>query len=270
MDVARIAVESVRTLWAHKHLWFFGFFVAGGAGGSYVGDGGGDAPAWLWVAVAAAVALAACALFLHVVSESALIDGVRRLRVGEVHAVGRGFRTGLRFFAPILTVKLLAITAGLVCVGLAAAPAVLGATGVIPLWLGLGLTVLLLLPAVPLLLTVYFVYEYALRFVVLESRGAMDALAASRRFVRGRIAGSLKLLVVDAIGQVAAGLVGGVAALVALAIGFVVYLAAGLVPALIVGGSLLLPVAVAVAGARGTFRSSLWTIGWLDERADLL
>ncbi len=52
-------------------------------------------------------------------------------------------------------------------------------------------------------------------------------------------------------------------------VGFGVYLAAGLVPALVVGAALLIPFAIAIAGARGVYRSSLWTLGWLEEGGEV-
>jgi hypothetical protein len=44
-----------------------------------------------------------------------------------------------------------------------------------------------------------------------------------------------------------------------------VYLLAGLVPALIVGGVIVAPVAAAAAGAGGAFRSSVWTLHFLQQ-----
>lgn len=45
-----------------------------------------------------------------------------------------------------------------------------------------------------------------------------------------------------------------------------VYFAAGLVPAIVTGAVLGVPVALAAAAALGAFRSSVWTLGYLSEQ----
>ncbi len=154
-------------------------------------------------------------------------------------------------------------------VAVMAGPALLGVSGVVSLWLGAGLTAILALVAVPWLLTVYFVYEWSMRFAVFENRGVIASLRAAERFLHGRIGVSLKLLVMDAVGQMAGGMAGLVFALPAAGVGAGVYLVAGLVPAIAVGAGLLLPFALSIVGARGVYRSSLWTLGWLEERGEL-
>ena len=44
------------------------------------------------------------------------------------------------------------------------------------------------------------------------------------------------------------------------------YLAGGVVPAAVVGGLLLVPALLVLAGALGTYRSALWTLGYLAEQ----
>lgn len=274
MDALGIAKESVKTLWTHKRLWVFGLFVAGGSGGGASFDEGAAAggsgvegiAGWVVALIVGAVVLGLVGLFMHVVSESALIHSVRDARGGGEPRLGPAFRRGVGWFGRLLGIKVLAFVTALVSVAVVAVPAVLGALEVWPLWLGAGLTALLALPAVPWLLTVYFVYEWAMRFAVLEDRGAIASLRAAERFLHGRIAASLKLLVMDALGQVVSGLAALVVAVAAGLVGLGVYFAAGLVPAIVVGVVMLLPFAVAITGARGVYSSSLWTLGWLEER----
>jgi hypothetical protein len=59
---------------------------------------------------------------------------------------------------------------------------------------------------------------------------------------------------------------GAVCILPALLLGGGVYLLWGLVPALVAGGVLALPVALAVTGAIGVFRSSVWTLHFMEAR----
>ena len=86
------------------------------------------------------------------------------------------------------------------------------------------------------------------------------------RFLRGRLSLALKLLVIDGVARAVSGVIGLPIALFAFGIGFAVYAMAGIVPALIAGGLIMLPVLVVTTSAHGTFRSSLWTHGVLDER----
>ncbi|MHB8872292.1 MAG: hypothetical protein ACYC8T_01265 [Myxococcaceae bacterium] len=273
MDPFKIAKEALRNLWVHKYLWFFGLFVAGGGGaggpppGGKGGAGGGQLPGWLIPALIAASVFALAMLCMHVVSEAALIEGVRRNRAGEPFRIGTGMRVGLRHFWRVLGVKLLLaavfLGSGLVLV----APTVLAVLGLVPWWLAVLLTLPLAVVAVPWFLSVYFVYEYALRVAVLDTRGPVDAVREARSFLHGRVLDSLKLLLVAFLGQMGGGLVAAALLVPVAGLGLLVYLAAGLVPAIAVAAALVLPVALTVMGALGTFRSSVWTLGFIDGRA---
>ncbi len=275
MDIIRIAKEALSTAWNHKYLWLFGFFVAGasggggGQGGAPTAGGAGVVPDWVFVLLAGGVVLGLAALVMYVISEGALIEGVVRVREGDGFSVKAGFLSGLRHFWRVLGIKALMGLAAVLTVAAVAAPAALGKLGFIPLWLGLCVTVPAALLAVPWLLTLYFVYAYALRFAVLEGEGIRAAMGRAREFLHGKLASSLKLLVAGHLGSLAAGLIGVMVLLPALALGGAGYVAGGVVPAVAAGALLVLPVAVALAGALGTYRSSVWTIGYLEGRAGL-
>src|SRR5512146_907052 len=98
MNAISIVKESWATLRTNRSLWFFGFFAAAGGGGASYSHhgGGGPAPSWLVPALIGAGIAGAGALTLNVVSEGALIDGVRTTRRGERYSVGTGLRTGLK------------------------------------------------------------------------------------------------------------------------------------------------------------------------------
>ncbi len=178
-------------------------------------------------------------------------------------------RLGMRRFLPVLGIKALVALANVLSLAFVALPALLGAFSVLPLWLGIGLTTLLAIPAVPWLLTIHFVYEWALRFAVLENRGATGSLRAASRFLRGRIAPSLRLLLVTALANVASLVLSLAVILPAAALGFGIYSFAGLLPAAISAGVFALPFAAVIVGATGTYRSSLWTLGFLEEHGGL-
>ena len=183
MDIIRIAKDSLDTAWNHKYLWLFGFFVAGASGGSG-GQGGaptvggaGVVPDWVFVALAGGAILGLVALVMYIISEGALIEGVVRVRSGEPFSIKAGFRSGLNHFWRVLGIKVLMFLACLLSLVMVAAPAVLGHLGLIPIWLGVCFTAPLALVAVPWVLTLYFIYSYALRISVLERRGVADAPA---------------------------------------------------------------------------------------------
>ncbi len=273
MDIIRIAKEALSTAWNHKYLWLFGFFVAGasggggGQGGAPTAGGAGVVPDWVFLLLAGGAVLGLVALTMYIISEGALIEGVVKVREGEEFSIRAGFRSGLSHFWRVLGVKVLMLLAFVVSIGAAAAPAVLGKLGIIPLWLGVSITVPLALVAVPLVLTLYFIYTYALRITVLERQPVMAAIREAKEFLHGKLASSLKLLVAGGLGSVAAGLVGVLIVVPALALGGLGYVAGGVIPAVTAGAALALPVAVAIAGALGTYRSSVWTLGFLEARA---
>ncbi len=280
MQIIELAKDAARTIWRNKALWFFGVFVAGGGGGGGGGTGGGGAngtgaagtgmalPTWFWPLMAGLMVFGVVVFLLHVISEAALIEGVRReRRDGERLGVRTGLRAGLRHFWRVLGLKVGFGAVMLVTVALVALPALLGVLEVWPVWLGATLTVLLALPAAPWLLTAYFIYEYGLRFCVLDGRGVRAGAERAYRFLHGRIVESLKLLLVVAAGRIA----GAVLALTllvpvaALALGL--YFAAGLPAAMVVGAGLGLPWVLVVSGATGAFGSTVWTLGVLQADA---
>lgn len=286
MRKIELAKEALGLMWRRKYLWLFGLFAGAGVGGggngsgsAGVGPGGvaagakGDQVDWgsplLVGLIAAAVVFGLVGLVLHVVSEAALIEGVRQERAGARLGIRRGFAAGAKHFWRVLGLKVLFALALLVSVAVIGLPALLGVLAVIPRGVGIGLTVLLVLPGLPLLLTLYFLYEYSVRFAVLEQRSARESVAAAYRYVHGRLVESLQLLLISELGRI-----GGAVAMVSLllpavAVGVAVYFAAGLVPAVVAGSILGLPLAVAGAGAIGAFTSSVWTLGFLDSRVEV-
>lgn len=271
-QVFPIAREAYRRLFADRRLWLFGFFVGAGAGGVSLdlsGSGASSIPGWVFGLAAVAILLGLVIFGLHVVSEGALIEAVRRERDGERVSLGRAWKSGARSGWRVLGVKAVTWLVAAAAVVVAAAPALAGALGGIDLALGAVLTAMLAILAAPVLVTLYLVHEIAMRMVVLERRGVIDAIGGAQRFLRGRLRYGLGLLLVDGLAQAAAGLVSVPFALVALGVGFGVYALAGLVPGVVVGALLVLPVALMVVGARGTFRSRLWTVAFLEERPTL-
>jgi hypothetical protein len=273
MQTIEIARQSLRILWTNKSLWFFGLFVstAGGTGFS-TGKAQSHAPGaasgvstFLVVTISVAALLCLASLVMHIVSEAALIDGVRHAGRGERMGIRSGVRAGGRHFLRLLGVKLGFIGTAAVTGVAVVAPVLVGALHMVPLWLGVGATVILALVGIPWILTVKFAYEYTMRYVVLEGRPACEAARHAWRFLHGRLVTSLKLMLLSYVGQMGGGIAGVVALVPATLVGVAIYFSAGLIPALVGGGLLALPCLIPIVGATGAFRSSVWTLGFLRE-----
>jgi len=118
---------------------------------------------------------------------------------------------------------------------------------------------------VPWLVTLYLVQAFASRIAVLENRHALDAIAKSRLFLHGRLMHGLKLIVAMFVGTLV------IVAVAIVAMLPVMLLLAALIPVLrvlpiiVFGCLVLLPVIYVVAATLGTFRSSIWTIGYVTQ-----
>jgi len=119
--------------------------------------------------------------------------------------------------------------------------------------------------AVPWLVTLYLVQAFAWRIAVLENRQALDAIRKARLFLHGRLLHGLKLLVAMFVGSVAIALVAGaVMAPVALLL-FALLQVFRVAPVIILGCLVLLPLIYIFAGVLGTYRSSIWTVGYVTQ-----
>ena len=265
-----------------RSLWLFGFFVGIASGGSNGGGGGGGdgsagagglavssllsffATEAVVAAVAIVLVIVAAGFLMRFLSEGALIEGIVRARQGGVMTTREGFRAGWAHWGVLLRIALLYFAALIGSVALLVAPCVIALRALGPL--GAGLTAIpALIVAVPWLITLSLVQAFAMRIAVLENRRAIDAIGKARLFLHGRLIHGLKLMVATFIGTV------GIMLLSVVVIGPVVLLLAALaavlpVPLLIVVGLLVLvPAGCVLTAVLGTFRSSVWTIGYLTQ-----
>jgi hypothetical protein len=274
LKVLAIVKQSLQTLWRHKSLWFFGFFVTGASASAGAPRAGtrttavaGALPSWaIWV-ILAGVLVALGSLVLHVLCEAALISEVRRASEGGAPTIGPGLRQAKPHFGRVLVLKAMVAAVYSLAAGVLATPALLAVGKVLPLAVGLGLSITLVLVGVPVLLSIYFLYVYALRIAVLEDVPAVEAVRRARVFLHGRVAISLELLVAWYLGAALVGAAVVVASIPAALIAGLCYLAAGKIAALLGGVALMIPAAMAAVGALGTYRSSVWTLGYLKARA---
>lgn len=275
MNVLTIARQSLTIAWRNRALWLFGFFIAasGGAGGgnpkASTGTGGsGNLPTWLWPVLVVAALMGLAAFLMHVISEGALIAQVKRVNGGETPSVRDGFRSGLSHFGVVFRLKLLAVAAMLVVAGIVLMPVGLGIASLVPLALGAALSALTLVVLLPAVLTGYLVLEVALRVAVLEQRDAWASVTEARRYLSGRLLETLQLLVMAVVGQAGSSLLAIAALLPGALLGLIVFaVTQALVPALVVGGVVAIPLLIPVIGFGGTLRSTVWTTGFLASRA---
>jgi hypothetical protein len=266
-----------------KSLWLFGFIVGVASGGSSGGGSGGgsgsgadaivglplalsigNSPPIIYAILAVIAAVALGAIVVHFISQGALIEGVVRARAGGRQTIGEGFRQGWTHWGVLLRIALLYIAAIIGSIALLVVPCVIafrafGAVG------GVALGLPALLVAVPWLITLHLLQAFASRIAVIENRHAVDAVRKARLFLHGRLLHGLKLVVATFIGTIIFAVMGIVA------IAPVVLLVVGLIPvvsvfpAILIGALVLVPLGFVIFAMMGTYRSSIWTIGYVTE-----
>ena len=267
-----------------RSLWLFGFFVgiasggsSGGGSGGGAGTGGGagaagfpfatsiaDVPPVLFTIVGVVVVMALAAMLLHFISAGALIEGIVKARQGGRMTIGEGFRAGWAHWGVLLRIALLYVAAVIGSLVLLAAPCVLALRAFGPIG-GIALAIPALVVAVPWLITLHMIQAFAARIAVLENRRAFDAIRKARLFLHGRIMHGLKLIVATFVGTF------GIALLSVAEMPPVVLLLVAQIPMLtivpinVLGCLVLLPVGYVLVAMLGTFRSAIWTVGYVTE-----
>lgn len=283
MTIAEIVRQGFHYALTCRSLWLFGFFVGIATGGSNGGSGGGSGGHGSAVGAGAAAAGAfalslqettvivgvilltiAVGFVMRFVGEGALIEGIVRVRQGGTMTTRDGFRAGWAHWGVLVRIALLYVAATAGSLVLLAAPCVLAWQVLGPV-AGVALAIPALLIAVPWLVTLTLVQAFAWRIAVLENRRAIDAIRKARLFLHGRLVHALKLAVATFLGTLGFGVLGFVAIvpvlLVLVASTFVVP-----IPVVIaIGCVVLIPAFCVFTAMVGTFRSSIWTIGYVSQ-----
>jgi hypothetical protein len=262
-----------------RSLWLFGFIVAMASGGSSGGgNSGGNAAGG---AAAAArfselsgpvlLAIALCVLLIGLaaiairfVSEGALIEGVVRARAGARMTLREGLRAGLAHWGVLLRIALIYGAAILVSLAVVVTPCVIAVRAVGPIG-GIALGIPAVLITIPWLITLHLIQAFASRIAVLENRRAMDAIGKARLFLHGRLMHGLKLIVGTFIGTF---LFVVIALLTLLPVALAAFALAQTIPVPLVAGVAILivvPLGYVLTAMTGTFRSSVWTIGYVSQ-----
>jgi hypothetical protein len=285
MTIGEIVRQGFYYARTYRSLWLFGFFVGLASGGSSGGGGGGGNGSGVSVGVggvsvsgglpslsvseivliAVVLVLALTALFgLRIVGEGALIEGVVRARQGGAITMREGFRAGWAHWGVLVRIALLYLAATIGSVALLVTPCVIALQVLGPLGaVLLGIPALVI--AVPWLVTLYVVQAFAWRIAVLENRHALDAIDKARLFLHGRLSHALKLVVATLVGSFGIGLL-SVVVIAPVALLLVALLPVlPVVPVIVIACLVLLPVVYVFIAILGTFRSSIWTIGYVTQ-----
>ena len=264
-----------------RSLWLFGFFVGIASGGS---NGGGSRPGGagpggvgpvmggFWEITPTRIALILGVILVTIVvvtvmrfvGEGALIEGVVRARHGGTMTMREGFRAGLAHFWVLVRIALIYVAVVVVSMVLLVAPCVIALRALGPFGAILvGIPTLFV--AVPWLVTLYLVQAFAWRIAVLEHRHALDAIRKARLFLHGRLLHALKVLVASFAGSLLIVLV-SIVVMTPIALVLVALIPVlDAIPVIVIACLVLLPVIYVLAAITGTFRSSIWTIGYVTQ-----
>jgi hypothetical protein len=297
MNYGELLSEAFRITWRNRYLWFFGFFVGGGASFNVPSDfGGGQGPPvgsvqgplrWisenlvLFIALVIALVLVLAVIFivLAMISHGALAESVAALHRGEPRRFGLAWRAGVANIWRVMGLKGLFFLMALGLALLVLLPVGLGVAAVLALTDSAGLRILfiaLLVIVGFLALIVVFVpfaivNQFALRELVVDRRRVFDSIGSSFGLLRRNIGRSLLAWLLQL--GVMLGL--GIATLVvviilgAILLGPAIALfaadqATAAVAVGIVGGLLFLVPLFVISGALGAFNHTYWTLAYLQ------
>jgi len=281
MTIGEIVEQGFHYARTCRSLWVFGFFVGLASGGSNGGGGGGGhagsaagavagigvsgmfGPTMVRTALVLSLVLAVI-FVMRFVGEGALIEGIVRVRRGGTMTIREGFRVGWTHWGVLVRVGLLYFAAMVVSVALLVAPCAIAFRTSGPLAAAL-LGVPAIIIGVPWLVTLSLVQAFASRIAVLQNRHALDAIGKARLFLHGRLAHGLKLVAATLAGTLVLVVIGALtlapAALLLMALVPVLHFA----PVIALACVVLVPAFFVFTAIVGTFRSSIWTIGYVTQ-----
>ena len=201
---------------------------------------------------------------MRFIGEGALIEGIVRARQGGTLTTREGFRAGWAHWGVLVRIALLYLAATVGSLGLLAAICVVAVQALG--WLaGVLLGIPAALVAVPWLVTLYLVQAFASRIAVLENRRALDAIRNARLFLHGRLVHGLRLMVATLVGTLVISILGVVVLVPVVLLLVALAQVLNVLPVIVLGTVLLLPVFGVLTAMLGTYRSSVWTIGYVAQ-----
>ena len=287
MDYLDILKGSWQVTWRYKILWLFGLFAAGAGGGSswntsyqFSGDEtmygtGSVVDRWLAenlgiiLAVTGVLMLIALAWWiLSVAAEGGLIALVQEAREDRTVSAGAGWSVGFDKWFPMFGVRFLLGLPFVLIVLIGVGAAVMigvgsfsvddptsALTGVVGIC---GLVAVLIVVVLVMSLVIDVIRALALRYVVLEEMGVVDALRLGYSELVGRFKDLLLMwLILFGVGMVYGMVVAAVSMILVLPAGFMLLTGNFLGLLLVFGAGLIMLFPNAVWA---TFRSAAWTI----------
>jgi hypothetical protein len=273
IDYWSLVSRSLRIIWKHKFLWFFGFFASSGFGGGFnwIDDAGPRirdfllaSPVTLVLIIMAAVIVWLVFFVMNLISTGALVASTHGAAEGRRIDFGFAWREGLGAFWRLLGVTVLALIAFLFVTALCAIPVVLALFGGTPgVVIALVIGAVLLFPYLAFLFLLAFTVTYAEREVVLQGAGVFDAIHAGWGMTKRHVWRSLLVWLIMLLSGLVFG-IGMVLILLILAVPFILIGLANLFAALVLGIPIGVAFIVVASGAFGSYSYSVWTLAY-DE-----
>ncbi len=280
LDYVDLAKRAFRNAWHYKFLWPFGFFVAAadymGFFNSYTpedtsGTGifGESLPfgditelgiALIVVLIMLALLFGLIMLVLSVISEGALVLGIKRKELGQDVTLSDCWSEGISKFFRVLGILLISIVVAVTAIVIFAAlvvPAMIGSTVV---------GIIMAVFALPVVMLVIFVLEavlaWAVRLAVYDDVPFVDSLTGGLNMLREYITETVLVGLTSIVCQIGMfivfAFVGLVVAIPFIIMGFIIpYVAIAL--GVIVG----LVLFILFSSFTGVFKSSIWTIAYM-------
>ncbi len=276
MDYSGIVERSFRLAWRYKSLWILGLFAGSGTTGFSYGDqrlnfakGGAPMdPSVIFSEIAPFLGvllwLGLILLVAYCLAKPALIDGVNRLTRGGVYTLADSFSTGVSMFFRFLGITILGgilmvaaiLLMVMIFVALFAIHPIIG--------------IVMLLPGIPAFFALIWVYlsvfQLAERAIVVRNTNIADAISEGWQLFRNHLAES-GIIVLIIIGlSIGLAIVSGiimfiVGAPIAAAI---LALDLPLLPALVAGFLMALPVSIIIGGFVGAAMTTLYTLFYFE------
>lgn len=291
LDYLELVKKSLKNAWEYKFLWLFGFFVVGS---DYSGmfnwmgrlpdrheysrhfdfegirdlrDLADVLPFGLDLKTVLAFMFAAVLLWLFLLimsflSEGALIHGVSKKRLGEKVSFGNCWAKGVDMFWRMVVILVLlgiAIFACVIFMVLILIPAFIAHPA-------FGLIVMLVI-FLPVLFAVIFVIEsvaaWSIRIAVLDNIPCIDALGKGWQMFRENLGRSFGVGLSSTIVQIVVA-IATIIVIIMAAVPFIIVGTKSPAGAIVMGLPVLLIILVAVSVYMGVFKSSIWTLAFME------
>ncbi len=278
IDYWDIVQRSLRVVFRHKFLWFFGVFLAGGGGsiGNWGEEISTEGRHWITTHVQLLTLLIVCAVILWfalviigLISKGALISGISESDQGRQITFGGQWSVGVKNALKILGITLLSLVMVMVVLMALAIPIIIPlAAGKVGIVIAVVIGAVLFFPFIAFLFALAFTITYAEREVVLRGVDVFAGLHAGWEMTKRYTGKSLMMWLVSLLSSMMFA-VGLGLALLMLAIPFVLIGIANLVLGLVLGIPIALAVIFISSGAFATYEYSLWTLLYNELRADV-